>query len=110
VAGLDRRVRLRPHRERAERLGSATGIVNVGGFVASLSTVLLIGLLLSVRRPGGAGDYTLDDFRLAFSVEYVVWGIGIAGLLRARRRLRAPDLDPFPRAVVRVARSRRRSL
>ena len=29
------------------RLGSATGIVNVGGFVASLSTILLIGLVLS---------------------------------------------------------------
>jgi MFS family permease len=91
------------------RLGSATGIVNVGGFVASLSTTLLIGLLLDLSRPGG-GDYTLGDFRLALAVQYVVWAIGLAGLLTARRRLRAlraPDLDPFPRAVVRVARDRR---
>jgi MFS family permease len=92
------------------RLGSATGIVNVGGFVASLATILLVGLLLSVRHPGGTGGYSLDDFRVAFSVQYVVWGIGVAGVLTARRRLRAlraPDLDPFPRAVVRVARDRR---
>jgi MFS family permease len=93
------------------RLGSATGIVNVGGFVASLSTILLIGLVLSLRRPGGGGDYTLDDFRVAFSVQYLVWAIGVAGLLSARRRLRAlraPGLDPFPRAVVRVTRERLR--
>jgi MFS family permease len=93
-----------------ERLGSASGIVNVGGFVASLATILLIGLLLDVRRPDGAGDYTLDDFRVAFAAQYVVWAIGVAGLLTSRRRLRAlraPDLDPFPRAVARVARSRR---
>jgi MFS family permease len=92
------------------RLGSATGIVNVGGFVASLSTIGLIGLVLSLREPGGAGNYTLDDFRVAFSVQYVMWAIGVAGLLTARRRLRAlraPDLDPFPRAVARVARDRR---
>jgi hypothetical protein len=92
------------------RLGSATGIVNVGGFVASLSTILLVGLLLDLRRPGAAGSYTLDDFRVALSVQYVVWAIGLAGLLTARRRLRAlraPGLDPVPRAVVRVARTRR---
>jgi MFS family permease len=92
------------------RLGSATGIVNVGGFVASLSTILLIGLVLDVRRPSGTGDYTLGDFRAAFAVQYAFWAIGIAGLLRSRRRLRAlraPGLDPFHQAVVRTARRRR---
>jgi MFS family permease len=93
-----------------ERFGSASGIVNVGGFVSALTTILLIGLLLDVRRGGSAGDYTLDDFRVAFSVQYLMWAIGIAGVLTARRRLRAlraPGLDSFPRAVVRVTRSRR---
>src|SRR4051812_3696016 len=92
------------------RLGSATGIVNVGGFVASLATILLVGLLLSLRHPGGTGGYSLDDFRVAFSVQYAVWGIGVVGVLTTRRRLRAlraPQLDPFPRAVARVARDRR---
>jgi MFS family permease len=94
-----------------KRLGSATGIVNVGGFVASLTTIALIGLLLDLRRPGGTADYSLDDFRVAFAVQYVVWGVGLAGVLTARRRLRAlraPGLDPFPRAVARVSRDRRR--
>jgi MFS family permease len=89
------------------RLGSATGIVNVGGFVASLTTILLIGVLLSVKHPGGSGGYTLSDFRVAFAAQYLVWAVGLFGVVHARRRLRAlraPDLDPFPRAVVRVTR------
>ena len=36
------------------RLGTATGIVNVGGFVASLLTILLIGLILDARTGGTA--------------------------------------------------------
>jgi MFS family permease len=94
----------------AERIGSATGIVNVGGFVASLLTIALIGIVLSARSSGGPTSYTLDDFRLAFCVQYLFWTIGLLGLLRTRRRLRATrgvELDPFPRAVARVYRRRR---
>jgi MFS family permease len=93
----------------AERIGSATGIVNVGGFVASLLTIALIGVTLSLRSSGGPSSYTLDDFRLAFSVQYLFWGIGLIGVLHSRRRLRAArglDLDPFPHAVVRRWRGR----
>jgi sugar phosphate permease len=94
----------------AERIGSATGIVNVGGFVASLLTIALIGVILSLRSSGGPGTYTLGDFKLALSVQYVFWAIGLIGVMHNRRRLRAArglDLDPFPRAVVRVWRGRR---
>jgi MFS family permease len=94
----------------AERIGSATGIVNVGGFVASLSTIALIGIILSLRSGGGASSYSLDDFRLALSVQYVFWAIGLVGVLHNRRRLRAArgvELDPVPRAVVRLWRGRR---
>jgi MFS family permease len=90
------------------RLGSATGIVNVGGFVASLLTILLVGLVLDLTSDGTA--YSLHDFRLALSVQYVFWAVGLLGFLRARRRLKATrgiTLDPFHRAVVRVARDRR---
>jgi MFS family permease len=93
----------------AERIGSATGIVNVGGFLASLLTIALIGVTLSLRSSGGPSSYTLDDFRLAFSVQYLFWGIGLIGVLHSRRRLRAArglDLDPFPHAVVRRWRGR----
>ena len=90
------------------RIGSASGIVNVGGFVASLMTILLIGLVLDLASAGH--PYELGNFRLALSVQYLFWAIGLVGFLRARRRLRAArgiDLDPFHRAVVRVTRDRR---
>jgi len=69
------------------RLGSATGIVNVGGFVASLVTMLLVGLVLDARTGGGT-DYSLADFRIALSVQLVLWAVGIAGVLRTRRLVR----------------------
>jgi MFS family permease len=95
----------------ADRIGSATGIVNVGGFVASLLTIAAVGAILSLSSAGGPSSYTLGDFRLALSVQYVVWAIGLVGLLRTRRRLRTVrgvQLDPFPRAVLRRWRRRRR--
>ena len=69
------------------RLGSATGFVNVGGFVASLLTILAIGVVLDLRTPVG-GVYDLDAFRAAFAVQYVVWAVGLAGLIRTRRLTR----------------------
>ncbi|KYH46289.1 nitrate/nitrite transporter [Branchiibius sp. NY16-3462-2] len=71
------------------RIGSATGIVNVGGFTASLSTIWLIGVVLDKVNPGGASAYTLDGFRAAMSVQYVVWGVGVVMILLLRRKTRA---------------------
>jgi MFS family permease len=95
----------------AERIGSATGIVNVGGFAASLMTIALIGIVLSLRSSGGPSSYTLTDFRLAFAVQYLFWTIGLIGVLHNRRMLRAArglELDPLPRAALRLWRGRRR--
>ena len=90
------------------RLGSASGIVNVGGFVASLTTILLIGVVLDITTPGGPSSYTLHDFRLAFCVQYVFWAVGLAMVLRTRRhlrrRLRVEEglvIDPLPVAIAR---------
>jgi len=71
------------------RLGSASGIVNVGGFVASLGTVALIGLVLDQVAPGGPSTYTVDSFRVAMSVQYLAWTFGVVQILRFRRRARA---------------------
>jgi len=71
------------------RLGSASGIVNVGGFVASLGTVALIGIVLDVVAPGGPSTYTVVSFRVAMSVQYIVWVIGLVQILRFRRKARA---------------------
>jgi len=70
------------------RLGSANGIVNVGGFVASLGTVALIGIVLDQVAPGGPSTYTVDSFRAAMSVQYIVWVLGVVQILRFRRKAR----------------------
>lgn len=88
-----------------ERMGSASGVVNVGGFVASLLTILAIGAVLDLLTPGASTDYDLGAFRAAFAVQYVFWAIGLVGVLRHRRELRARlardgvVLVPLPTAV-----------
>jgi MFS family permease len=92
------------------RFGTATGIVNVGGFVAALLTILLVGIVLDLV---GSGDsYSLNGFRVALSVQYLFWAIGIVGFLRARRRVRARmaatgQTVPPMREVLRQRRSSR---
>jgi MFS family permease len=73
----------------AERMGSASGVVNVGGFFASLCTVLAVGAVLDLVTPGGSGTYDLGAFRAAFAVQYVFWAIGLVGVVRHRKQLRA---------------------
>ncbi|MDP9823411.1 MFS transporter [Nocardioides massiliensis] len=77
---------------RAERLGSATGIINQGGFIASLVLVVAIGVILDWRTPGG-GDYPADAFTWAMSAQYVLWALGITQIWRFRRRTRARVLS-----------------
>ena len=72
-----------------ERMGSASGVVNVGGFVASLLTILAVGAVLDLLTPGASTDYDLDAFRAAFAVQYVFWAIGLVGVLRHRKQMRA---------------------
>src|ERR687889_1233067 len=73
----------------SERQGSASGVVNVGGFVASLLTILAVGAVLDVLTPGASTAYDLGAFKAAFAVQYVFWAIGFVGVLRHRRELRA---------------------
>ncbi|MGH3354922.1 MAG: MFS transporter, partial [Nocardioidaceae bacterium] len=82
----------------SHRHGSATGIVNVGGFIASLCTIVAVGLVLDGLTPGRSADYASGDFRLAMCVQYVVWALGLAQLLRYRRRTRRHLWDTDPEA------------
>ncbi|HET6562988.1 MAG TPA: MFS transporter [Marmoricola sp.] len=68
-----------------EASGRANGVVNVGGFIASLVTLFLVGVVLDVRS-GGTAAYDLDDFKWAMSVQYLVWAIGAAQIVRYRRK------------------------
>jgi MFS family permease len=74
----------------ARSLGSANGVVNVGGFMASFVMLFLVGLILDVQFDTGISKtlYSMDAFRLAFAIQYVVIGTGVVFLLRARRRTR----------------------
>lgn len=75
----------------ARSLGSATGIVNVGGFFATFVMMLLIGVVLDVLSGGSSSPrvlYSLDSFRIAFLVQFVIVGIGVLFLVSARRRTR----------------------
>jgi sugar phosphate permease len=70
----------------AEVSGRANGLVNVGGFSASLLTMGLVGLVLDLREPAGQAAYDLDDFRVAMCVQFVFWGFGVVQVLRYRRK------------------------
>ena len=73
----------------APRLGSASGVVNVGGFVASLLAMLGIGVVLDVLTPGSSTDWSLGAFKAAFAVQYAVWALGAWQVWRYRQRVRA---------------------
>jgi hypothetical protein len=78
------------------RLASATGIINQGGFYASLVLVIAIGLILDWRTPGGSTDYTHAAFRWAMSFQYLLWGLGLVQILRYRAKARARLLVDDP--------------
>lgn len=67
------------------RQGTAVGIVNVGGFFASVVVALAVGLVLDVV---GSGSFTPEAFRVAWTVQYAVWALALVGVLAARRRAR----------------------
>ncbi|MFS0705924.1 nitrate/nitrite transporter [Cellulomonas sp. 179-A 9B4 NHS] len=73
----------------ADRLGTATGFVNTGGFTSSIVGILAVGVVLQVASPPGATTYSLDAYRLAFAVLLVPWLVGVVGVLRNRRLARA---------------------
>ncbi|MFD9521207.1 nitrate/nitrite transporter [Streptomyces sp. NPDC059979] len=65
-----------------ERQGTASGITNMGGFIASMTTLLAVGVLL---------DATGDNYRIAFSTVFVLEAVGITQILRLRPRALARE-------------------
>ena len=64
-------------------LGTAQGMVNMGGFVASLVLMQAMGMILQA-----AGGLSFDSFRLAWTLQYFVWALAVAGILITRRKAR----------------------
>ncbi|WEH40682.1 MFS transporter [Streptomyces sp. AM 2-1-1] len=67
-----------------ERQGTASGIVNMGGFVASMTTLFLVGVLL---------DATGDDYAIAFSSVFLLEALGTVQILRLRKRAAARERE-----------------
>lgn len=64
-------------------LGTAQGMVNMGGFVASLLLMQAMGLILQA-----AGGLSVEAFRLAWTLQYAVWTLAVVGILITRRKAR----------------------
>lgn len=77
------------------RLGTATGFVNIGGFVATFSMMFLAGIILDLVKAAADASgnktqlYSLDGFRWAMSVQFLVLLIGTVMFLLERRKARA---------------------
>jgi MFS family permease len=86
-----------------ERFASASGIINQGGFIASLLLVVTIGFVLDWRTPGASTAYTPSAFRWAMSAQYVLWALGLTQVYRYRVRTRRvvdrDELEGIARAV-----------
>ena len=86
-----------------QRLASASGIINQGGFLASLLLIIAIGLILDWRTPGDGTAYTPSAFRWAMSAQYVLWTVGLLQVWRFRRLTRAAvDRDELLRSAAGV--------
>lgn len=94
--------------------GTATGLVNVGGFLAALVTVYAVGAILDVRyeAAGGTGQlYNLDAFRWALAFQFVPLLLGTLGMVLSRRKARSRMAERgivVPRWRDAIARRRRK--
>ena len=64
-------------------LGTAQGMVNMGGFIASLLVMQTMGMVI-----GAAGGYSFESFRLAWTVQYAIWTLAVIGILITRKKTR----------------------
>jgi MFS family permease len=100
----------------AHRIGTATGIVNVGGFVAALVTIYLVGMILDLLLASGfsAGElYGLAPFKIALSVQFLILGLGTILIIATRRKVRRQMAEQgihIPPLLETLARQRRERL
>lgn len=100
-------------------LGSANGIVNIGGFTAGFAIIPVVGIVLdlvhTVRIQAGASVdlYDWEGFRIAFAFQLLVLLLGFLMVVRMRRitrsRLREEGIEvgPLWQAVANRMRRRR---
>lgn len=64
-------------------LGTAQGMVNMGGFLASLLVIQVMGQILDAT-----GGYSFGSFRWAWVAQYAVWTLATVGILVTRGKAR----------------------
>ncbi|MBM9465881.1 MFS transporter [Nakamurella leprariae] len=80
------------------RISTATGMVNVGGFLGTVVSILLVGFLLDLVDPasatasGAAATHSLTAFRIAFLAPVLVTVFGLGRMTVWFRRTRATVL------------------
>ena len=69
----------------ARELGSANGVINVGGFLAAFTMMYLIGI--SLDKQGPSNLYSFVHFRVALATQIFVLAIGATGFILSYRKL-----------------------
>lgn len=64
-------------------LGTAQGMVNTGGFIATLVIMQAMGIVIAM-----AGGFSFSAFRLAWAVQYVIWALAAVGVVVNARKAR----------------------
>lgn len=73
-------------------LGTAQGMVNIGGFLASLVLIQAMGSIM-----GSGAGLTFDGFRAAWMAQYPLWAIALIGVVVTRRKARRREgITPRP--------------
>jgi MFS family permease len=72
-----------------ERLGSANGFANVGGFLATLVMMYLTGLVIDLLHDPASGldRYNIDSFRWGFAAQFLVIAVGITFFTIEKRKV-----------------------
>lgn len=78
-------------------LGTAQGMVNMGGFVASLLVMQAMGLIIDTDSD--ADEWSFGAFRLAWTTQYVIWAVAAIGVLVSTARVRAEAAARRPAPV-----------
>jgi MFS family permease len=67
-------------------LGVAQSMVNLGGFLATLLVLAVMGAVMTAL-----GGFTPEAFRIAWLVQYPVWAFAVVGVFVTRRKARRLD-------------------
>ncbi|MDK8791342.1 MFS transporter [Corynebacterium sp. MSK039] len=69
---------------RREFVATATGLANMGGWLAGMAANQAMGIYLTLAAPNG--DYTWAEFRFGWFVVLGVWALGLVGVVATRPR------------------------